>query len=330
MRALSHFGAVGGNVLSGGMSYQALFAVFAALWVGFGFFGAFLSDKPELLNTLIEQINTSVPGLIGEQGIVNVKDLLAGQTLTWTSAIAAASLLLLVSNWFNGTRGSIRLIFGLDVKEYKSAAVLKLRDFALALVFGVAIVVSAALTALSSNLTDSIFGWLGWNTDSWVLGWLGTIARYALMFAFDVLVLMAMHRYLAEVKIERLRLFYGCLIGGAALLVVKVLGTALLGGAGKNPLLATFAVLIGVLLWFNIICRILLLTASWIATGLDKDLGLPLPLAAELEADREDAAREATEREIERRVAERQAELARVSDQRTVKERITGLFRRAS
>lgn len=279
-RTFSHFTDVGGSVLSAGMSYQALFAVFAALWVGFGIFGIMLSGRVELLNTLIEQLNTFVPGLIGagEGGLVDVDVLLSASILSWTGVVAAVSLLWVAINWFTGTRRSIRIIFGLDVKQYRNAVLLKLRDFVLAMLFGAAILISAALTVLSSNLVDAIFGVLGWRQDTWLFGTMGTFTRYASMYVFDVLVLMAMHRFLAEVRVSRLRLIVGCSLGGLTLLGLKVLGAALLGGATSNPLLTSFALFIGVLLWFNFICRVLLLTASWIATGLDRTLGLPILL----------------------------------------------------
>lgn len=276
-RTFSHFTDVGGSVLSAGMSYQALFAVFAALWIGFGFFGAMLSDRPELLETLIEQINLAIPGLIGndENSPVHPDTLLAVRALNWTSVIAAVALVWVTLNWFTGTRRSIRLIFGLDVKQYRNAVLLKLRDFLLAVLFAVALVVSAALTVFSSNLTGVIYDWLGWDRNSWLLGTMGSLARYGAVFVFDALVLMAMHRYLAEVRVPRLRLLLGSVLGALALLGLKILGTTLLGGATSNPLLTSFALFIGVLLWFNFVCRVLLLTASWIATGLDKHLGLP-------------------------------------------------------
>lgn len=287
-RAFSHFTDVGGSVLSAGMSYQALFAVLAALWVGFGIFGMVLSGRPELLASLIDQINTYVPGLIGEgdDGLVNAEVLLTVRVLSWTGAIAAASLLWVVLNWFTGTRRSIRIIFGLDVKQYRNAMLLKLRDFVLALLFALAILVSAALTVLSSNLTNAVFGWLGWSEQNWLLGTMGNLVRHAAGYIFDVLLLMAMHRYLAEVRVPRLRLISGCALGAVALFGLKLLGTLLLGGASSNPLFASFALFIGVLLWFNFICRVLLLTAAWIATGLDRSLGImhlpPVAQAAKL------------------------------------------------
>jgi len=276
-RAFSHFTDVGGSVLAAGMSYQALFAVFAGLWVGFGVFGITLAGRPELVDSLIEQINTFVPGLIGDgdNALVNPNLLLAARTINWTSIVAAAALLVVALNWFTGTRRAIRIVFGLEVKQYKNALLLKLRDVLLALAFGLAMLISAALTVLSSKLTDTLFGWFGWDAENWLLSTMGVLVRYAALYVFDVIVLIAIHRVLAEVQVPRMRLLIGCAIGGAALLGIKILGAALLGGASNNPLLASFAVLLGVLIWFNFICRVLLLTASWIATGLDRTLGLP-------------------------------------------------------
>lgn len=280
-RTFSHFTDIGGSVLTAGMSYQAMFAVFAALWLGFGVFGIVLFGRPELLATLIDQINLFVPGLIGEDGLVRPSTLAsAGSTFSWTSIVAAIALMWVALNWFTGTRRAIRIIFGLDVKQYRNAVLLKLRDFVLALTFGLAILVSAALTVLSTNLTEVLFDWLGWDPENWLLGTVGALVRYGAVFVFDVLVLMAMHRFLAEVRVPLMRLIWGCVLGGAALLVLKILGSALLGGATSNPLLASFGLLIGVLIWFNFICRVLLLTAAWIAAGLDRDLGIPQAQAA--------------------------------------------------
>lgn len=278
-RTLSHFTDAGGPMLAGGMSYQALFAVFAGLLVGFGIFGIVLRDSPELLATVVEQINLFVPGLVGEsdgdEAAVSVQNLLAARSLNWTSVVAAASLVWVAMNWFTGTRRSIRLIFKLDVKEYRNAVLLKVRDLVLALGFSIVILVSAGLTVVSSNLTTVVLSWLGADPDSWFFGGLGHLLRYGALYIFDVLVLIAIHRFLAEVRVGRWNMLTSCMIGGAALFVLKLLGTTLLGGASSNPLLATFAIIIGLLLWFNFICRALLLTSAWMATGQDATLGLP-------------------------------------------------------
>lgn len=275
-RAYSHFTNVGGNVLCAGMSYQAVFAVFAALWVGFGVLGSWLSGRPELLESLVSQINMIVPGLLGDDGLapVSVEVLLDSRSFSWTSVIAAFSLLWVTLSWFTGTRRSIRIIFGLEVKQYRNAVLLKLRDLLLAVMFLVALITSAALTVASTNLTDLLVEWFGGGEDSWLLGGLGLTVRYGALYLFDVLIILAIHWVLAEIRTPGWSMLWGCALGGAAMFGLKILGAALLGSTPSNPLLASFAVIVGLLIWFNLICRTLLLTASWIATGQDRTLGL--------------------------------------------------------
>lgn len=282
VRTYGHFVNVGGGVLTAGMSYQALFAVFAALWVGFGVFGIMLNAQPEMLDALVRQINQLVPGLLGEDGVISLRSLLDDRGFDWTRVVASASLLWVAVSWFTGTRRSIRIIFGLEVRQYRNAVLLKLLDFALAIGFSLAILASAALTVIGSDVSSSLLETFGLRSDHWLVSGVGTLVRLGAMYVFDVLLLVAIHYWLAEVRVPFWALLRGCALGALGMLVLKVLGGALLGGASSNPLLASFAVLIGLLIWFNLICRMLLLTSSWIASGQDPELGLP---ARQLEQD---------------------------------------------
>jgi len=99
------------------------------------------------------------------------------------------------------------------------------------------------------------------------------------------------------------RLLIGALLGGVGLGVLKVLGTVLLGAASRNPLLASFAVLIGLLIWFNLVCTVILLAASWIAVGLE-DAGLVADPRVAREREREAAVeRERLEEAIRAKLA---------------------------
>lgn len=274
-RAYGQFVNIGGPVLSAGMSYQALFAVFAALWVGFGAFGVLLSSHPAILDALVSLLNQLVPGLVGDGGAVSLHALMEERGFGWTRIIASASLLWLAVSWFTGTRRSIRIIFELEVRQYRNFVLLKLRDFTLAIVFGLAIVASAALTVLGTTLSTGLLDFLGLSAENWLVGTVGTIARWAAIYVFDVLLLIGIHRWLAEIPLGFFTLLRGCALGAVGMLGLKLLGSALLGGTSSNPLLASFTVIIGLLIWFNLLCRLLLLTSSWIATGQNKRLGLP-------------------------------------------------------
>lgn len=259
------------------MSFQALFAVFASLWVGSGILAVWLRGNTEMVEAVTEQINTYVPGLIAVdgEGVIPLEELLGRSGFDFSSAIASVSLIWVAVTWFTGTRRTLRLIFGLEVKQYRNAILLKIRDLIGTITFFVAILSSALLTVLSSGFTNWALQLLGINEENWFIGTMGTVLRYVAMLTVDVLIIMGMHRYLAEISVPKKQLFFGSLLGGVALMGIKILGTTLLGGATSNPLLATFAVIVGLLIWFNLICRILLLTSAWIAAGLDKNLGLP-------------------------------------------------------
>lgn len=277
VRAVSRFTEVGGNVLSAGMSFQALFAVFAALWVGFGILAIWTRGQSDLIAEISHQINLYVPGLIktGDgEGAVALEELINRRVFDWTSIVAGASLVWVAMTWFTGTRRAIRLIFGLDVKLYRNAILLKVRDFLGAVSFAILILVSAALTVVSSSLFSRLLETLGVDEDHWFIGTVGLAARYGAMFVLDTFIIMGIHRWLAEVDVPWWTLVRGSLVGAIGLTALKVLATSLLSGAGSNPLLASFAVIVGLLVWFNFLCRLLLLTSAWIATGLDRTLGL--------------------------------------------------------
>lgn len=272
-RTVDLFIDAGGNIISAGMAYLAVFATFAALWLGFGIFGIVLRDKVELQAATVDYINTLVPGLITDgtaQGAVSLSLLLSNRTLDWTSGIAALALLWVAVSWFSGTRRAIRLIFRVP-RAFSTAVRTKIRDALLAITFGVAILLSAALSVVGTQFLSGLFVRFGITQPAWLLTSVTNIAALVAMVIFDTLVLIAIIRVLAGVKVERLNLLSGALLGAVALGIIKILGSALLGGATNNPLLASFAVMIGLLIWFNLIARVVLLTGAFIATGVSPE-----------------------------------------------------------
>lgn len=282
-RTIDLFIDAGGNIISAGMAYLAVFATFAALWLGFGIFGIILRDKVELQAATVDYINTLVPGLITDgttSGAVSLSLLLSTRTLDWTSGIAAVALLWVAVSWFSGTRRAIRLIFRLP-RSYSTAVRMKVRDALLAIGFGLAILLSAALSVIGTQMVSGLFVRFGITQPAWLLASVTNVAALVAMVIFDTLVLIAIIRVLAGIKVDRINLIIGAVIGAIALGIIKVLGSALLAGATNNPLLASFAVLIGMLIWFNLIARVVLLTGAFIATGITAESHQKLVLESE-------------------------------------------------
>ncbi|MET1044004.1 MAG: YihY/virulence factor BrkB family protein [Microbacteriaceae bacterium] len=279
-----------GSLLAAGMSYQALFAVFAGIWVGFSVAGLFIADHKELSDALFAFLNTSVPGLIDTgagDGIIDPDQLFEARTLGWTGIIALVSLLITALAYLAYARMSVRTIFHVP-KSTTPYLLLKLMDFGLAVAFGIAVILSAALSVVSTAALEWVLDMFDLSESAVAVATTRTVGL-TLMFILDTIVLATLYRVLSGLRIPMPRLLAGSMLAAAALGVLKVLGTALLGGATRNPLLASFAVVIGLLIWFNLVCHVVLIGAAWIAIGM-ADLGLaPDPILAAAEEERQRA-----------------------------------------
>jgi membrane protein len=293
VRVIVLFSEKRGALLAGGLSYQSIFAVFAALWVGFSIAGLFLQAQPALRDAFFGLIGQAVPGLIdtGQGGAINPRTLLRTDTLSWTGAIALAGLLFTALGWLSSCRDAVRAIFDLP-GEGRNFFVLKLKDLGLAIAFGAALIVSSLLSVVSTQALGAAFDLAGVSEHSAFAALAIRVSGLVLMLVLDTAVLAALFRLLSGLAIPIRQLIVGSLLGAIFLGVLKVLGTSLLGGASRNPLLASFAVIIGLLIWFNLVCQVILLSGAWIAVSVsDKGIELdPRITAARLEQERADAA----------------------------------------
>ena len=289
VRVVTHFNNVGGSILAAGMSYQAIVAIFAAIWVGFSIAGLFLTANQGLLNALYAIINRSIPGLIGTDGIIDPELLATAGVLTWTGAIALVGLLVTALGWLSATAQAVRTVFDMP-QQTTFFLLVKLRELGLGLVFGLALIISAIVSLASTALLGLLFGLLQIPQDSFFYEASARAIGLVVVLLIDTLTLASLFRVLSRVRIPMQRLLTGALLGGILLGVLKILGGALLGGASRNPLLATFAVIIGLLIWFNLVSTVTLLTASWIAVGMD-DAGIPPHTLSADEAEEKQAQR---------------------------------------
>ena len=266
VRVFMQYNAKGGPLLAAGLSYQALFAVFAAIWVGFSIAGFAIKANPELEQAFLALLATNLPGLIddGNGGIIDVDLLFATSALTWTGAIAAIGLFFTALGWLASGRDAVRLLFGIATNP-TNFLLLKLKDLGLALGFGLAMVASAALSVFSTTLLGWVFDSFGIDQESDVAIVAARASGLLVVLLLDAVVLGVFYRVVSGIRIPWRQLSQGVLLAGLALGVLQVLGTTLLSGATRNPLLASFAVIIGLLIWFNLFCQVTLIGATWIA-----------------------------------------------------------------
>ena len=277
VRVLTRYGQDRGPILASGMAYTALFAVFAGLWVGFSIAGVVISGDAALRESMFDALAQAVPGLIDDgsgNGAITPSVLPSGPTFTFSGVVALVGLLFTALGWLGAARDSVRTLF--DLPPVATNAVLqKLTDIALGIGFAALLLVAAGLSFAGTSLTRTVFDWLGIDDDSIpgiVLSRTVTLIIAVLVYA---LALAGLYRVLARVRVPWRLLRGGVLIGAIGLAALTVAGGLLLGGASNNPLIASFAVVAGLLIYYNFVSQVILLAASWMAVGAD-DAGIVL------------------------------------------------------
>lgn len=268
-----------GPVLAAGLGYHALFAGFAALWVGFSIAGVIVSGDLGLREEALTIIRTVVPGLIADddgQGIVD-PDLLLNANLFGISGIAAlGGLVLTALTWPSAASKSVRAVAGLPPSP-TNLVLRRLRDLA----FGVALAILIALTSLlgvaATGASELVIDWLGWSSDLAILA--SRIATIVGVVILEAATMLGLYRLLAGLRAPRRILTEGIALATVGLTALTMGGSLLAGSATSNPLIASFAVIAGVLIYFNFVGQVILVGATWIAVRA-ADVGQPIPASA--------------------------------------------------
>ncbi|WP_149085822.1 MULTISPECIES: YihY/virulence factor BrkB family protein [Microbacterium] len=290
VRVWRHFLQHNGFLLAAGVSYQALFAIFAAIYLAFAIAGLWLGGSEDAVNGLIGIINNYIPNLILDEGGVftpaQVQEIASNTTgvLGVTGLIALGTVIWTAIGWVTFSRRAVRDIFGLE-PDRRSYLVLKARDLLAALIFGVSLIVGSALSSASAAVLSWVLSLLGWDAGSDGLNLGIRIGTVLVSFVLLTGALAAMVRFLTGTSLHWGTIWPGAVLGGAAMTVLQFGVGFLLSYTPSNPLLATFAIFVGLLLWFRVNGVVMLVAASWIAVAAqDRDLPLLLPTDAERRA----------------------------------------------
>jgi len=265
VRVWLHYAERRGPMLSDSITYRSLFSVFAGVLLGFSFAALWLSDNPEAWQSLVAAVDAAIPGLVGEDGLVDVSDIQAPAGLTITGIIALVGLVGAAIGAIGSLRVALRTLADKVHDDVLFVWVL-VRNLLLAIAIGGGFILSAGATFVGTSFVGTVLDWAGIAH--------GTFADVAtrgvsilVVFALDTAVVALAFVTLSGVRTRPASLWAGALIGAFALTVLQQLSGLFVAGAGSNPLLASFASLIALLLWLNLSAQVILLASTWIIVG---------------------------------------------------------------
>ncbi|KGN42372.1 YihY/virulence factor BrkB family protein [Knoellia aerolata] len=266
-KAWKRYGESRGNLLAGGVAYFAFFSIFPVVALAFTVFGVLLQDNQQWLDQIKDYLNDTLPGFVkeGDEGLIPI-EAPGGGALTVTGLVGLGGLLFAGLGWLGALRDGVRTIFGAEGAP-GNVVTAKLRDLGVLVLLGLAILVSAAVTGVASALTSWVAEAIGLGEQQWLLRAVALVIG-ALLDGFVVLVML---RLLSGVEVPWRGLVGGAVVGGIGITLLKVLGTTLIAGTTDNPLFASIALVVGLLVWLNFMSRIILLSAAWSANSLESD-----------------------------------------------------------
>ncbi|WP_427016632.1 YhjD/YihY/BrkB family envelope integrity protein [Pseudarthrobacter sp. P1] len=267
LRALNHYNLRLGPLLASGIGMAMFFSITSLLTTGFSVAALALRTNQRLLDAVVSNISTTVPGLLavgGREGLVDPASLLDPAGLGWTAAIALAVGVVASMGWIGAVRDGLRSMFGLAPLR-RNPFVAKAVDLGVLLLLAVALLLSAALTLLLGVALDTVAELAGFDGGAAApLGYgLGVLAAAVLNWCTAAI----LFSLAARLEISRAAFWQATGLAGAAATVLQLLSGLLLARAGANPVLAPFAVVIGLLLWFNFLSQAYLGAAAWAAVG---------------------------------------------------------------
>jgi membrane protein len=270
MRVFNLYGLRHGPLLAAGCAYNLFFSVAAMLLAGFSILGLVVSGNGELQLAIIRVVDQTTPGLINTtgvpgEGLVTPEQLFSQGAAFGVSLVISTAVLIWTSlGWIAGLRTGMRGIF--DLPPLKSNIVLvKLKDLATLLILAVALIVTSALAVVANTALDLIVNWLQFDGGAAVP--LTRIGGIVIMLLLDMAVAVILFRVASGIRMPRPIMLQCALIAGAGSTVLRYFSSVLLANVGNNPLLAPFAVVIGLFVWFYLLSQLYMVATAWGAIG---------------------------------------------------------------
>jgi membrane protein len=273
LRAFQHYNLQHGPLMSAGIGFRMFFSVTGLLATGFSLAGLFLSGQPALLDQIIRSVAMTAPGLLqvnGSEGLVDPYELLNPASLGWAAVIAGVITVFTALGWISGIRDGVRGMMQLGPRGINPVLQI-LRDAGTLLLLGVALVTSAAVSLVFGTAADWVTQQL--NLDPLLAGPLTTSVTILVPLLLGWGTALIMFRVAAGLKLARRSLLEGTLLAAVGTTVLQIFSTQLLASAGRNPILAPFAIIIGLLIWFNLVSQVYVVCAAWVAIR-EQDLRL--------------------------------------------------------
>ncbi|MDT0304602.1 YihY/virulence factor BrkB family protein [Streptomonospora wellingtoniae] len=262
VRAYDRYSGSEGNRLAASVTFYAFLSFFPLLALAFAAVGYAAAVEPDARDYLDQALREALPGLAEGLPVDRI-----AEARTGAGVIGLLGLLYSGVGAVDAVRAALRRVWLNDVGDGPNFAVAKLTDVAVMAVLGVCLLGSVALTSVAQAATHWLLEFVRLQ-DSLVAVGTTRVLGPAIAVAVDTFIFLMVFSRLSGTRRPVRLLWQGALLAAVGFEILKAVAALLISGTLSNPIYASFAVMVGLLLWINLVMRMLLLCASWTATWL--------------------------------------------------------------
>ena len=261
VRAFGRYTADAGDRQAASVTFFGFLSFFPILALATAVLSFALGD--DAVGEVVEQVNSYAPGL-AEQ--LELEEILGSDRAAGVAGLLGlAGLLYSGLGWVDALREAVRAIWHHNVKE-GNFLVKKAKDVLILLGLGATILLSVAISAATGAFTGFALELVDLQ-DSTIATVLAKVVGVALGLLTSTGLFLFLFWRLPKVQSPFRKVAQGAVLAAVLFEVLKRVGAFYIERTTANPLYGSFAVVVGLLIWINIVSRMLLICAAWTVTA---------------------------------------------------------------
>lgn len=251
-----------GDQLAASVTYFAFLSFFPLLALAFSVLGYVAAFDLDARASMEEAIDSLLPGIAAQLPLEEVANARTGAGI-----IGLLGLLYTGLGAIAALREALHVVWMKSVSDGPNFILAKLLDVVIVVVLGLCLLGSVALTSVAQAATGWLLAWVELDGSLVAVG-ATRLLGLVIAVGVDLVIFIVLFSRLSGSRRPWRLMWRGALLAAVGFEILKSVGALLVGSTLSNPVYASFAVVVGLLVWINIVMRFLLFSAAWTATWL--------------------------------------------------------------
>lgn len=274
------------NQYAAAITYFSFLALFPLILLGVAVTGFVLHSHPAAQQSLFDHVTAKVPGDLGDTLQKSIKTAIDART--GVGIVGLVGVLLTGLGWIGNMRAAVAAVWGRKPPQ-RNFVVAKVMNLLVLAGLGLGTVISLGLTVVGTALTDQLLRALSLDDVAGVRP-LVTVLGIVLAVLGDMVIFSWLLVRLPGADVPARVALKGAVLAAVGFEILKVVGTYTIARSAQSPTAGPFASVIAILIWIQLVARLMLFCAAWMAVLTQEQTArqeaVPDPEPVEAEPDR--------------------------------------------